>query len=87
MYAHTGHSDYKHEVDQKYSSLDREMVTLKESLNQTQGSLAALKQKMENSVHELDVDVKDIDARLKVAESKPQDMLIKEVDIINRDVS
>lgn len=89
MYNHhtVGHSDYKHAVDHKYANLGNEVVMLKETLNETLVSLTALKQKMDNSLHELDIEVKDIDTRLKVAESKPQEMLIKEVDVINRDVS
>ncbi len=77
---------YKTEMNNKYSALQQELWSLRNTLNQTKNSLQSVHGSMGNSLKDARSEVKVLDERLKVLESKPQEMLIKQVDTINKDV-
>ena len=83
----SGMKNYKTEMAHKYSALQQSIRTLEECLNKTQNSVRSFQESTENSLKELGSKVENIDERLKVAESNPQETLIKQVDVINKDVS
>ena len=77
---------YKTAMSRKYSALQQELWSLRDTLNQTKNSLQSVHGSMGNSLEDLRSKVNTLEERLKVLESKPQEMLIKQVDTINKDV-
>lgn len=77
---------FKKEINVKCSTFEKELSALKSTLNQTATSLQGIHVNMGNSLNTVKSKVEAIDKRLQVLESEPQEVLIKQVDAINKDV-
>lgn len=67
--------------------MEQEILSLKDAINKTDTTLKQIHGNLGDSLSKVNIAVSDLGIRLELLESKPQEVLINQVDSINRDVS